>query len=299
MPPRFVTVLIVLFWLGTGAWFFQREVWPSLRSGDPPPFVIDLVDEARQLPIDWVVFQGDKKVGKAITQIGYDQADDSFRLEGQFVLTDLVGGVVKVEVKSMYRVTRAGELRQVDAHVDMSFPAFLFAVAGDFGGPVQDGTFQPEARVTFPGETQKIEFDPVRLSGRGSVLNPLQPVNRLTGLRPGRTWQIPLFNPLQVLTAARIEGKNAKDPAMVMVLTVMALLKGKGTPGEFRRLNATVLDGTQSLFWDDHEEICLVIEYRDDDRSARTWVRQKDGTVLQQEVNLGSDQLVLKRVSTK
>src|SRR5262249_40918201 len=161
-------------------------------------------------------------------------------------------------------VSRAGELRQVDAHVDMGFPMHNVAVAGDFGGPVQDGTFQPEARVTLPGETQKIEFDPVRLSGRGSVLNPLQPGNRPPRIRPGRTWQIRLFNPLQVLAAARIEGKNAKDPAMVLFLTVMTLLKGKGAAGEFRRLNATVLDDPQSLFWDDHEETCLVIEYRDD-----------------------------------
>src|SRR5436309_3009266 len=136
MPPRFVTVLVVLFWLGTSAWFFQREVWPSLRSGDPPPFVIDLVDEAHHQQILWDVLQGDKKVGKAITHIAYDQADDSFRLEGQFVLTGLAGGVARVEVKSMYRVTREGDLREVSAHVDVSFPAFLFAVAGEFGGPV-------------------------------------------------------------------------------------------------------------------------------------------------------------------
>jgi hypothetical protein len=296
MPPRFVTVLIVLFWLGTGAWFFQREVWPSLRSGDPPPFVIDLVDEARQLPIHWDVFQGDKWVGEAITQIGYDQADDSFRLEGKFQLTGLAAGLAKSEVKSTYRVTRAGELRQVDAHVELAVPVFVFSVVADIGGPVQDGTFLPEGTVTLPGQTQKIEFDPVPLSGRGSVLNPLHPVNRLTGLRPGRTWQIPLFDPLAVLTAARFEGKNTKDPAM---LAVMALLQGHGNGSQFRRLNATVLDGTQSLFWDKHEEVCQVIEYRDGDLGARTWVRQKDGTVLQQEANLRGDQIVLKRVSTK
>src|SRR5207245_708436 len=117
--------------------------------------------------------------------------------------------------KSMYRVTREGDLREVNAHVNVSFPAFLFSVAGEFGGPVREDTFRPEATIVLPGETQKIEFDPVQLTGRGSLLNPLQPVNRLTGLRPGRTWQIPLFNPLQVLTAARIEGKNTKDPTMV------------------------------------------------------------------------------------
>jgi hypothetical protein len=161
---------------------------------------------------------------------------------------------------------------------------------------VQDGTFQPAGQITMPGETQKIEFDPVPLTGRGSVLNPLHPVNRLTGLRPGRTWQIPLFDPLSVLTAARLEGKNTKDPAM---LAVMALLQGNSNGSQLRRLNATVLAGVQSLSWDDQEEVCQVIEYRDGDLSAHTWVRQKDGIVLQQEANLRGDQMVLKRVSTK
>jgi hypothetical protein len=299
MPPRFVIVLVVLFWLGTSAWFFQREVWPSLRSGDPPPFVIDLVDEAHQHQISWEVFQGDRQVGKANTHITYDQDDDSFRLEGQFKLTGMAGGLVRVEVKSMYRVTREGDLREVNAHVDLSSPASPFTIAGEFGGPVQDDTFRPEATIVLPGETQKIDFDPLHLTGRGSVLNPLQPVNRLTGLRAGRTWQIPLFNPLQVLSSARLEGKNSKDPTMATVLTVMALLKDTRGAGQFRRLTATVLDGTQSLSWGDNEETCVVIEYRDEDRSAHTWVRQKDGTVLQQEVNLGGDRLVLKRVSTK
>jgi hypothetical protein len=245
------------------------------------------------------VLQGNKKVGKATTHIVYDPASFTFRLEGQFVLSGLAGGAARLEVRSMYRVTREGELREVDAHVELGFPAAALTFTGEFGGPVQDDTFQPEARIMVSGETQKIEFDSVPLSGRGSLLNPLQPVNRLTGLRPGRTWQIPLFNPLQILTAARIEGKNTRDPAMVTVLTVLALLKSNANVGQLKRLTATVLDGTQSLFWDDHEETCVVIEYRDGDRSAHTWVRKKDGTVLQQEFDMGGEQLVLKRVSTK
>jgi hypothetical protein len=299
MPPRFVIVLVVLFWLGTSAWFIQREVWPSLRGGDPPPFVIDLVDEAQHQQILWEVFQDDKRVGKALTHIAYDEADDSFRLEGQFVLSELFAGMVRIEVKSMYRVTREGDLREIHAHADLSLPRSSYAIAGEFGGPVQDDTFRPEATIILPGETQKIEFDPVHLTSHGSVLNPLQPVNRLTGLRPGRTWQIPQFNPLQVLAAARIEGKNTKDPIMVTLLAVMTFLRDSRTANQFRRLNATVLEDTQTLSWDDHEETCLVIEYRDEDRDAHTWVRQKDGTVLQQEVNLGGDRLMLKRVATK
>jgi hypothetical protein len=322
MPPRFVTVLVVLFWLGTSAWFFQRELWPSLRGGDPPPFVIDLVDEARQLPIDWHVLQGDKKVGKASTQIAYDQADDTFRLEGTFELNYefklfLLGRIsTKAKVENMYRVTREGELLEVKTHATLTIPSMLgefggrplegaggeqtppggYEIKGEIAGPVRDGSLQPTGKVVVPGEVQEIQFDPVPLSGRGSVLNPLHPVNRLRGLRPGRTWQIPLFDPLALLSAAKVEAKGGKERESA-VLAILGILKGNGS--QFRRLNATVLDGTQSLFWDDHEETCQVIEYRDGDLNAHTWVRQRDGTVLQQEANLRGDQIVLKRVSTK
>jgi hypothetical protein len=40
---------------------------------------------------------------------------------------------------------------------------------------------------------------------------------------------------------------------------------------------------------------CFVITYTGGDSKARTWVRQSDGTVLQQEASVGSDELILKR----
>jgi hypothetical protein len=287
-----VTLLIVAFWLAASGWFFWREVWPSLRAGDPPPYTIDLIEEARQLPIHWDVLQDGKKVGKAVTQIKYNPADDTFALEGKAELTQLFGEL-KAEVLSTYHVTRAGDLQGVNADATLSLPAHGYAVTGHVECPVRDGFFRPEGRVNLLGQQQELKFDPVEVSGRGNVLNPLHPVNRIDGLRPGRSWQVSQFNPMAVLASARIEGKNGNDP---LVQTLTSLLRGQE---QFRKLNATVLEGTQPLTWDDHEERCLVVEYRDADVSARTWVRQKDGTVLQQEVGLGGDRLVLKRVSYK
>src|SRR5579859_2318705 len=46
MPSRPITALIVLFWLGTLGCFGYRDIWPKFWSGDAPPFVIELADEA-------------------------------------------------------------------------------------------------------------------------------------------------------------------------------------------------------------------------------------------------------------
>ncbi len=296
MPPRSVTLLIVAFWLATAGWFAWREVWPYLRTGDPPAYTIDLIEEARQLPIHWDVLQDDKKVGKAVTQIKYNPADDTFALEGKFELTSLAGGLAKAEVNNVYQVTREGDLQSVNADATVSLPAFSYAVTAHVEGPVRDGRFLPEGQIRLPGQVQEVKFDPVEVSGNGNVLNPLHPVNRITGLRPGRSWQVPLFDPLAVLSSARIEGKGGTDP-VVQILS--ALLRGQGGPAQFRRLNATVLDAPQLLPWDGRDEPCLVVEYRDGDLSARTWVRQRDGAVLQQEANLRGEQLLLKRITFK
>ena len=57
MPPRSVTLAIVVFWLATLGWFCQHDLWPRLRRGDRPPYDIDLAGEvtSRGVPRRWVV----------------------------------------------------------------------------------------------------------------------------------------------------------------------------------------------------------------------------------------------------
>ena len=65
-----------------------------------------------------------------------------------------------------------------------------------------------------------------------------------------------------------------------------------------RRLQAEVLPETKLLRWKDREVPCLVIEYRGDDSTARTWVREDDGLVLRQEFSFWGDQIVMERDQT-
>src|SRR5262245_13023153 len=113
MPSRLITLAVVLFWLATTVLFLRHQLRPLLIRGEPPPFAIDLMDEATERKNLWDVLRNDKRVGKAETWIQYRKDDDQFELYSRFDLNDLPFGLAELRVKNVYRVTRDGELLEV------------------------------------------------------------------------------------------------------------------------------------------------------------------------------------------
>jgi hypothetical protein len=267
--------MILLFWLLTVAWLFERDLWPQLRPGEPPPFVINLADEAQRNapPLYWNVFRNGKKIGRAKTSIRYHEPDDSFEMQGQMVQLDL-GLVVIKNLSSMYRVTRGGQLREISADLALAFGSQKLPVEiqAHVDGPVRDQRFHPRCRLDSPFGAKEIDMDPIEIRGNGSVLNPLHPVKRVLGLRLGQRWQMTVVDPLGDVVAT-VLGTNPSD----------------------RSLMAEVLGQTRPLLWDGEEWPCLVIDYRGNDRTARTWVRESDGAVLRQEATTGGEELIMER----
>lgn len=269
MPPRYLTYSIVAFWLATTAWLFHRELWPRLRPGEPPSYTIDLADEAqRQIANHWTIYRGGNKVGHAHTRVVYREADDTHELRNEIENLELTTGLLSVTVPrmtSMYRVGRDGELREMTAELSAQVPAFK--VEARLWGQVRDGRFWPRCRIEATGmAAQELKIEPFEVSSHGSILNPLHPVNRITGLRPGQTWQQPIDDPL---------------------MDALAELVKLGATGP-RCLRAQVLPELQVLSWKGREIPCLVIEYTGDQGvGARTWVRQDNGVVLKQEAHQG------------
>ena len=64
MPPRWLSAAILLAWAASAVWLFRVEIWPTLEPNAPPPFTIDLVDEAQTetRPISWRVKLNDQRV---------------------------------------------------------------------------------------------------------------------------------------------------------------------------------------------------------------------------------------------
>jgi hypothetical protein len=174
-------------------------------------------------------------------------------------------------------VTRGGDLREqtVDGKLDVYWSDLKIGQAtARVEGIVADGqlTATVAARYNFAGLSERqIErtLDPVPVP-RGQPLNPLQPVNRLTELRPGRRWVVHENDPLREAIAVLVKEQAGQF--------------GIKPPEEKRDvLIGEVLSEQQILDWHEHQVACWVIEYRRDELVARTWARVSDGKVLKQE----------------
>src|SRR5262249_20354110 len=123
-----------------------------------------------------------------------------FKLWSNFSFQKLVLGKVVVEVKltsmsSMYRVTRDGRLRELDAVVTLEVGV---PITAQLKGEVKEGLFTPQLQITgLPGGVlDKPKLKPVEVSTFGSVLNPMHPVNKVPGLRAGQRWRLPKVDPM-------------------------------------------------------------------------------------------------------
>jgi hypothetical protein len=303
MPPRLVTLSVVAFWLVSMGWLFVRDLWPELRPGQRPPFTIDLAREmtGKRSGTQWVLHRNGVRIGYANTLTRFRPSEQTYELLTRVYFErdttrdkrhafgiQVLGTWVEISrMETSYRVNAAGELQKLDSRVFFSsFPtrhgpederagidSHLFHVGGD----VKDGVFYPQASIQSPlfEETRKFELEPVEVPSANGMLNPLHPWNRLLNIRPGQTWRITLFDPLAEAMAS-------------------PLLGGRRGP---RRLEAGVHERTEELFWENQAVDCLIIEYRGDNLTARTYVRRSDGLVLRQEVEQENDRLSLERES--
>ena len=298
MPPRWLSLLIVTFWLGTTGWLAYQDVWPLLSSGQAPPYAIDLEDEVqtRQAHIRWVVSYNGNPSLRAETWVEPNPADDTFALHSElYPLARFpakepdngrlpFGGLVEIhKATSVYRVTRQGDLRAV--RLDLSAVVGGLAPGeGSLTGEVHDGQFRPHVRASspvFPGADFDGDLDPVPVPAHGSILSPMHPVNRITGLRPGQTWRLPLVDPVPTVISALVK-KYLGDLA-------------PSAGGGETVVTAHVLPQTEPLPGGKDAPLCWVIGYQGDDVTAKTWVQVDNGLVLRQEAERGGDHWVLQR----
>lgn len=294
MPPRGVIVGIVAFWTFMTGWLFFRELWPRFQSGQPPPFRIDLADEAQnEIPVRWSIFKDEERPrGYIRNWVNFRDQDDTFELVGEFKLwkTTKTEGQPDFIVKSRYRVTREGELREFLSTIALRVPDGLRKGAGQekfesdahiellrLTGEVRDNVCYAHIKVT-PEIKEWVplvsmferEMEPVPMPKRASMLNTLAPVNKLAKVKKGQRWRIPVVDPLTIFWK--------QSPRM-------------------QYLDAQVLDETVWLKWGAKKDPvpCLVIEYQGDDISGHTWIQEEDGLVVRQEITQHGDKLELRR----
>jgi hypothetical protein len=312
MPARHHVIAIVAFWLATMGWLFHHDLWPRLRPGEPPPYTIDLGDEASEQKIYWSIFKGGEDKGYAQTWVKYHGRDDTFEVAGVaklFAVTKSVGAP-EWEVESMYRVNREGELRELRAVVSARIPSWLLElfpqhagaggkgdvpqVKGQIIGQVRDHQFHPSLEISGQGMTWRPDLKPVPVSSRGSVLNTLQPLNKMRGLRPGQHWRMPLVDPVKDALLAVADqmlpgfGRKMFDGPLLEVDVQRELQ-------DLPELKLKPLENGVAITPRKWGFPCLVIHYVGDDLTARVWVRESDDAVLRQEITQHGQTLILDR----
>ena len=290
MPSRRSVVLILLFWLATTGYIAYRDIWPVLFASGPPPIAIELADEAAQnIPIRWKINWNGNPAGLLVTQMRYVESDDTFRFINDYknLKLDVAGITMTVpEFTTVVRVTRAGDLREQTAEGKLQLELHgmtLGSATVKLAGTVSEGklTTNIEGSYTVPLFGTKpisriLDSVPVPV---GQPLNPLQPVNRIRGVKPGRQWVVNESDPMKDVGEALVKELGPKLPD-----TQRAPLVGE------------VLSEAQELHWGKHSDTCWVIEYRrDGELTARTWVRVSDSKVLKQEAFHKGETIAIER----
>lgn len=289
MPSRLTTLAIIAFWLATTGWYVSRDILPRLRAPAPPPYVIDLADEAlrQAVPIRWVLYRNGKKVAPIRTSVKYEKTDDSFEMTSlmasEVEFTVLGQQITIKKFENSYRVNRAGHLLGFVTVLEGSIQGQDFALQID--ATVTAGIAQIRCRLRSPVGDFEPTVPPYPITQAG-VFNPLHPVTRIQGVRPGMKWQLPLVDPVSdarwFAIQAMMPADFVKPLAQVTASATVKMLSAEVT-------GPTVLPSSKPAI------SCNVIEYRGEGYSGRTWLRIPDGAVLRQEAATGGEQLVLER----
>lgn len=287
MPPRWLSLAIVVFWLGITGPLLWKE-WRRFLAGEQPvPYTIDPVEEYQgdAPPLRWSVHVGPDRPGElafvhnAQSWVRYDDAANTYAFHSVLSASSradvppLAFGLVTIrKMTSVQTVERDGRLRAMSLELICDLPLFsdlVVTLTGTAPGDSLEATVT--ARVGNGLLFGPHALPPTRLPG-GSALQPLHLVNRIRGLRPGQTWELPMLDPIK--TSANITGTQQ---AALSYIDARVLPEPQALPG--------------------HPDIlCHVIEY-DTDIRPKTWVQIGTDYVVRQEVVYEDTRIVIQRVN--
>ena len=276
MPPRLISVMIVLLFIVVNASLFYAEILPRIRSGQPPAFYVDLADEAGNLRpvVNWkVIVRGEEflKLRTGVTLV--DGEEDEFWLWAEYTQPTNAGlkparDFLNLKLmRNEFRVHRDGDMLGLQAKVQIeSLRGVDFPMTLEISGDVSSGLLSPTVKAQSSLGERIFLLDPMDVPVSGAVFQPFLPVNRILGIYPGRTWKQPFFDPLSMAFSAGV-AQGGID---------------QGTGSVIAKVRNDVVD----VMWGGKKIPCLVIDYTGSDLESTVWVGVQNGMVIRQKNRL-------------
>ncbi|MCI0378883.1 MAG: hypothetical protein L0215_14850 [Gemmataceae bacterium] len=273
MPSRLTVLLIALFWLATTSWLVVREMVPRWLAGDAPKIAFDITDEIAVNTAKWQIWMKGEPAGNCQTSVKR-LPDRTFELRSELKFdSPVIARQFPVKkITNQYRVTKDGEFLEIGTKIYANPDALQKGLQvpdleSEISGPVEQGLWK--AKLFALGQ-ELIPLQPIKLKDRQRFLNPMQVFSKLQGLFAGQRWMEPLFDPIAA---------------------------GLPVPSSITELDA--IAEREVLVWHGQEFACFRINYSEPGKkvSASTWVRSRDGLVLQQEAfHQGMDLTLVREV---
>lgn len=273
-----LTPLVLGFWLLTTGWLVTTKIVPVFNQGLPPGHQALFASGDRLIPVAWTVTWNERPLGWALstahrnedggltvdTRLHFDHLplDDMLPSWAGAMVRQMSrhDGLVTLDARGRLDIDAAGSLRKFASTVSMPGAAQEVVLSGSISGG--------EATVVI--EAGGMRYDVVRqLPNHAMVGDELSPQATMPGLYEGRTWTVPVYNPLR--------------------------------PGHapIEILHADV--GPEStLFWEDGLVRVHVVAYREDPSTrreprCRLWVDLAGRVLKQEAAMLGSKMTFLRR----
>lgn len=290
MPPRWLCVLIVLAWLFSTGPLVWKELRPLLLANQPPGYSVGLLDDSRgdKLPIRWTVHLGD---GEAADQLNAHAAEswvethpreDELTFHTRLTASRLRVAPLKFGPLTLHRMETAEridrrEFRLRRFSVEMVFDVDALGLKLERArcrseATVEAGTLRGTLELSLPGvEPFRLDIPEVNLPNNGKVELPLHLYDKVEGLYPGRTWLVPMIDPVR---------------------SIPGFLQGGGKV-EMKNVAARVLDQVEPL--PGHPDLaCHVVVY-DTETKPKIYVQVGKQLLLRQETVYDGQRIVIQR----
>jgi hypothetical protein len=292
MASRWSSIAVVLFWMTSMGWLVEQKILPSWVVGDPPTYRTILQD-AVSTPVGWTISLNDRPLGWAISQSspteqgGYELRNRVWldRLPFSVLAPTWVTSIMKVFERKAPEMKLDVDLNSAIGIDPLGRPVDFRSVAEIGYATRSQAIVDPTVRISIRGVVEGNQLKlAVRTGGSFSESEVYLPANALLGdslspqarlpkLRVGQRWNSPIYSPFR---------------------QQMEMLQA-------------VVERREAIRWNGENRSTLLVVMRNDAGSgltngqsvrARQWVAN-DGTVLKQEVMLGTSRLSFERVATE